>query len=116
MVRSVKRIVAVASLVLMTGCATTQFTPDSAAKGTDGVSVLYDYPSAPYRKIGLIDMDYYRPGLRAPTVTDAMPRLRARTREVGGNAFIVRGQRPGQIASRSIIVSVEVLAVDEPRR
>jgi hypothetical protein len=102
--------------VLLTGCATTQFTPVSEAEDAAGVSVLYDYPSEPYRKIGLLDLDYYRPGMRAPSVTDALPRLRAKCKEVGGNAFIVRGQRPGQVASRSIIVSIEVLAIDRGAR
>ena len=104
-----------AIVLLLAGCATTQFTPVGEAENPSGISVLYDYPTESYRKIGLIDLDYYRPGFRAPTVTDALPKLKAKTREVGGNAFIVRGQRPGQVASRSIIVSVEVLAVEWKR-
>lgn len=96
----------------ITGCVTTQYTPISEAEDPSGISVLYDYPSQQYRKLGLIDLNYYRPGWSAPTVTDSIPKLKAKTREVGGNAFVIRGQRPGQIVSRSIIVSIEVLAVD----
>lgn len=101
-------------LTILSGCATSQFTTMDEAVNPNGVSVLYDYPSQPYTKIGLVDLDYYRPGWRAPTVTDALPRLTAKAQEVGGNAFIVRGQRPGQVASRSIIVSIEVLSIDWP--
>lgn len=107
-----KRILTFGSLLLLTTCATSQFTPVEQTQNATGVSVLYDYPIQPHQVIGLVDLDYYRPGWRAPTVTDALPRLRAKAREVGGNAFIVRGQRPGQVASRSIIVSIEVIAVD----
>jgi uncharacterized lipoprotein YajG len=103
------------SVMLIGGCATAQFTPNAEAENANGISVLYDYPTDPYRKIGLVDLDYYRPGFRAPTATDALPKLKAKIREVGGNAFIVRGQRSGQVASRSIIVSVEVLSVDLKR-
>jgi hypothetical protein len=110
--RHLATLTALTALGLIAGCETssTQFTPTSEAENTAGVSVLYDYPAAPYKKVGLIDLDYYRPGWRAPTVTDAMPRLREGARNVGGNAFIIRGQRPGQVESRSIIVSNVVRA------
>jgi len=110
------RLIAVAVLALLAGCVTTQFTPIAEAETESGVSVLYDYPAAPYRKLGLIDLDYYKPGWRAPTITDAFPKLKTKVREVGGNAFIVRGQRPGQVQSRSIIVSAEVLTVQWPAK
>lgn len=71
--------------------------------------MLFEYPKGEYTNIGLIDVGYYRPGWTAPTLTDALPKVREQVQALGGNAFIIRGQRPGQVAARSIIVSAEVL-------
>ncbi len=41
---------------LLMACSTMQYTPNSQT-GTDGVRVLYDYPKAKYRNLGVIDFD-----------------------------------------------------------
>lgn len=73
--------------------------------------MLFEYPKGQYTNLGLIDVGYYLPGWTAPTLNDALPKVREQVHALGGNAFIIRGQRPGQVASRSIIVSAEVLRV-----
>jgi hypothetical protein len=92
----------------LAGCVTTTFTPGVQGGGGD---VLFEYPKGQYTNLGLVDVGYYRPGWTAPTLTDALPKVREQVHALGGNAFIIRGQRPGQVASRSIIVSAEVLRV-----
>jgi hypothetical protein len=71
--------------------------------------MLFEYPKGQYANLGLVDVGYYRPGWDAPTLNDALPKVREQVYALGGNAFIIRGQRPGQVASRSIIISAEVL-------
>lgn len=88
-----------------------QFTPNPQEANTSGVQVLYAYPSSRFKSIGVIDFDYYQPGFREPTVTDAIPELKAKVREAGGNALIVRNQRIGQFNNRFITISAEVLLV-----
>lgn len=94
----------------LAGCVTSQFTP-AAAPQPGGVAVLFEYPHSDFEKLGVVDVGYYRPGWTAPTLTDAMPKVEDKARQLGGNAVIIRGQRPGQVAARSIIVSAEVLHV-----
>ena len=89
-----------------------QYTPNPISSSSSGVSVLYEYPPEEYRNLGVIDFDYYRPGLREPTVTDALPKLKQKVREAGGNALIVRNQKVGQNNSRYITISAEVLSID----
>jgi hypothetical protein len=60
----------------------------------------------------VIDFDYYQPGWREPSVTDALPQLKAKVRSVGGNALIIRNQRVGRFNNRFITISAEVLDVD----
>ncbi len=96
---------------LLMACSTMQYTPNSQS-GTDGVRVLYDYPKAKYRNLGVIDFDYYQPGFREPTVSDALPKLKDKVSSVGGNALIVRNQKIGRNNNRFITVSAEVLNVD----
>lgn len=89
-----------------------QYTPNPQSQASGGVRVLYDYPHAQYKNLGIIDFDYYRPGFREPTVIDALPSLKAKVLSVGGNALIVRNQRIGQNNNRYISISAEVLNVD----
>ena len=107
-----RTIVAALLLVLLTACSTMQYTPNPQS-GTDGdVRVLYDYPKAKYKNLGVIDFDYYQPGFREPTVSDALPKLKAKVSSVGGNALIVRNQKIGSNNNRFITVSAEVLNVE----
>lgn len=89
-----------------------QYTPNPQSPSNGGVRVLYDYPHAKFKDLGIIDFDYYHPGFREPTVTDALPALKTKVLSVGGNALIVRNQRIGQHNNRFISISAEVLNVD----
>lgn len=89
-----------------------QYTANPQGGSSAGVRVLYDYPAAKYENLGVIDFDFYQPGWREPTVNDALPRLKAKVEEVGGNALIVRNQRIGRQNNRFITISAEVLSVD----
>ena len=89
-----------------------QYTPNPQSASDAGVRVLYDYPHAAYKDLGILDFDYYHPGFREPTVTDALPALKAKVQSVGGNALIVRNQRIGSQNNRFISISAEVLNVD----
>ena len=94
------------------GCSTMQYTANPQGESALGVRVLYDYPAAKFKNLGIIDFDFYQAGWREPTVTDALPKLTAKVAEVGGNALIVRNQRVGRHNSRFITVSAEVLQVE----
>lgn len=77
-----------------------------------GVRVLYEYPNdLTYKSLGTIEVYHYRPGLRAPRVTDAMPKLKAKAAALGGNALIVRSHQVGQF-DRSISITAEVLTIE----
>ena len=94
------------------GCSTMQYTANPQGASATGVRVLYAYPHAKFKSLGVIDFDFYQPGWRDPTVTDALPKLKAKVSEVGGNALIIRNQRLGQYNSRFITISAEVLQVE----
>lgn len=89
-----------------------QYTANPQSAADSGVRVLYDYPSAAFTNLGVIDFDYYKPGFREPTVTDALPKLKAKVASVGGNAVIIRNQKIGRNNNRYVTVSAEVLSVD----
>ncbi|MFA5170404.1 MAG: hypothetical protein WC426_02480 [Sulfuriferula sp.] len=90
-----------------------QYTANPQSQNNSGVSVLYAYPpTATFKSLGLIDFDYYQPGFREPTVTDALPKLKEKVSEVGGNALIVRNQRMNRYNARYITISAEVLRID----
>jgi len=89
-----------------------QYTANPQVASDNGVRVLYDYPREKFTNLGVIDFDYYQPGFREPTVSDAFPDLKTKVASVGGNALIVRNQRIGQVNNRFITISAEVLHVD----
>lgn len=103
-----------AAVLAASGCTTMQYTANAPAGAVDdGVRVLYQYPDGEkYQNLGLIDFEFYKPGWREPTVTDALPELKAKVRSVGGNALIVRNQRVGHLNNRSMTISAEVLKVE----
>ena len=89
-----------------------QYTPNRQSASDGGVRVLFRYPHASYTSLGIFDFDYYYPpGFREPSVTDALPSLKARVLSGGGNALIVRDQRMCSI-NRCISISAESLRVD----
>jgi hypothetical protein len=100
------------AVLAVSGCSTMQYTANPQGVSDSGVRVLYAYPEAKYKNLGVIDFDFYQPGWREPTVTDALPKLKAKVSEVGGNALIVRNQRIGRNNNRFITVSAEVLDVE----
>jgi hypothetical protein len=106
------------ALLLMfavSGCSTMQYTANPQGASSPAVRVLYDYPDAKFKNLGVVDFDFYQPGWREPTVTDALPELKAKVSEVGGNALIVRNQRIGRNNNRFISISAEVLHVEWDR-
>lgn len=96
----------------LTACSTVEFTPGSALQPAHGVKVLYEYPAdAKFKSLGTVHAYVYRPGFRAPTVSDVTPELLSKAAAAGGNALIVRNSQVGQF-DRSITVTAEVLAVE----
>jgi hypothetical protein len=108
-----KIIFLISTIFLASSCSTMQYTPNQAGGGYDGVDVLYEYPSTKFKSLGVIDFDFYQPGWREPTVTDALPELKQKVRENGGNALIVRDQRIGRHNSRYITISAECLRIEK---
>lgn len=93
----------------LTACVTTHVVRTGGM--TNGVLVMFEYPKdGRYTNLGLIDVNYYRPGWTQPSMEEAMPKVVEQAQAMGGNAVIVRNHYPGQWA-RSIIVSAEVLRV-----
>lgn len=91
------------------GCVHTHVVQVGGMQG--GVDVMFEYPrSGSYTNLGLIDVNYYRPGFSQPSLTEAMPKVLDQARAMGGNAVIIRNHYPGEW-QRSIIVSAEVLRV-----
>lgn len=87
-----------------------------ASANQDGtVRVLFEYPrDAPYETISVVEVQHYRAGFREPTLEDAMPKVREKVIEAGGNAVIIRHQKVFNLSSRRIAVTAEILRVGEP--
>lgn len=100
-------------IIFIAGCSTMQYTPNTQTGSSNKVTVLYDYPKGEYRSLGVIDYDYYQPGFRQPTVTDALPNLKAKVLASGGNALIIRNQRIGAKNNRFLEISAEVLQIQD---
>lgn len=95
-------------------CSTVEYKPNAPQSGQQGMRVLYEYPQAEkFKSLGTVDAYFYKPGWRAPTVSDVMPKLKDKAAAAGGNALIVRSHQVGQF-ERSISVTAEVLVVEWP--
>ncbi len=106
------KLVLLVSVLGLSACSTVQYTPVAQQSNEPGVRVLNEYPQeVKFKSLGIIDVNHYRPGLRAPTVSDVLPELKAKAASAGGNALIVRSHQVGQF-DRSIIITVEVLTVE----
>ncbi len=93
------------------GCAlNSQYTPVQSSAG--GVQMLFEYPKADYKPLGVFTYDFYKPGFSEPTINDVMPQIEAKVLSVGGNAFIVRDQVVPAIFNRSIKVTCEVIRIN----
>ena len=107
----IKHVLLVAMFTL-SACSTVQYTPNAQQSNEPGVRVLYEYPQEEkFKSLGVIDVNHYRPGWRAPTVSDVLPELKAKAASAGGNALIVRSHQVGQF-DRNISISAEVLLVE----
>jgi hypothetical protein len=96
----------------LSACSTVEYRPNPSQLSDSGIRVLYEYPQdAKFKSLGTVDAYVYRPGLRAPTVADVMPKLKDKAASAGGNALIVRSHQVGQF-ERSISVTAEVLRVE----
>lgn len=101
-----------ASILSLCACSTVEYTPNSQQPAqTRGVRVLFEYPQdAKFKSLGTVDAYLYKPGWKAPTYVDVLPKLKEKAASVGGNALIVRSHQVGQM-DRSINVTAEVLTV-----
>jgi len=85
--------------LLLAGCSTTQVYsnyPAGTMAGTNTtgqIAVLYSTPSRPYEVLGVVSANRYKPGWTDPTVSDAIPQLRAAGLQLGADAIIVRSSR-----------------------
>lgn len=106
------RQVLLVAVLSLSACSTVQYTPNAPQSNEAGVRVLYEYPQeAKFKSLRTIDVNHYRPGWRAPTVSDVLPELKAKAASAGGNALIVRSHQVSQF-DRSISISAEVLSVE----
>lgn len=95
------------------GCSTTQVysnAPAGVMPGTNAsgqVAILYSYPSRPYEVIGIVSAKRYKPGWTDPTVSDAIPQLRAAGAGLGADAVVVRSSRSNN--DRHTVVEAEAI-------
>lgn len=105
------KILTLVLFLFVASCSTMQYTANSETNLSTDIRVLYSYPTEKYKNLGVIDFDFYKPGFREPTVNDALPKLKVKISEIGGNALIIRNQRIGKNNNRFITISAEVLKV-----
>lgn len=101
---------ALMSIAVLAGCSSYQVVPTTnSVPGTRSgqVDVLYSTPQRPYRSVGTVSATRYKPGWTDPTVTDALPELRAAAERVGADAVIVRSSRSNN--DRHIVVEGEAI-------
>lgn len=105
--------IVIASALLLAGCSTTQvysnLAPGQAApvNATGVVQVFYSYPTRPYEVIGVVSAKRYKPGWTDPTVSDAIPQLRAAGQQLGAHAIVVRSARSNN--DRHTVVEAEAI-------
>ena len=98
---------------LLVGCSTTQVysnAPAGVMPGTNTsgqVAILYSYPTRPYEVIGIVSAKRYKPGWTDPTVSDAIPQLRAAGAGLGADAVVVRSSRSNN--ARHTVVEAEAI-------
>jgi hypothetical protein len=101
------------SALLLASCSTTQvysnLAPGQAApvNTTGVVQVYYSYPTRPYEVIGVVSAKRYKPGFTDPTVSDAIPQLRAAGQQLGAHAVVVRNAR--SLNDRHTVVEAEAI-------
>lgn len=65
------------------------------------------YPTRPYEVIGVVSAKRYKPGFTDPTVSDAIPQLRAAGQQLGAHAVVVRNAR--SLNDRHTVVEAEAI-------
>lgn len=109
--RTMKRgMVSIVLALSLAACSTYQVTPTTnSAPGTRSgqVDVLFSPPQRPYVSVGIVSAKRYKPGFTDPTVSDALPQIRAAGAEVGADAVIVRNSRTAN--DRHIVVEGEAI-------
>lgn len=97
----------------ITGCSSTQIYSNAPAGVTPGtntsgqVAVIYSYPTRPYEVLGVVSAKRYKPGWTDPTVSDAIPQLRAAGAQLGADAVVVRSSRSNN--DRHTVVEAEAI-------
>lgn len=104
--------------MFLSGCATTFGVRDVAHQGMSATNALKltDYPAnRQYTSIATIEITAYRAGLSQPTADDVWEEVSKAVADRGGNACLLRGQRPDDLWARRVFVTCEVLSVSEIR-
>lgn len=97
----------------LSACSSTQiysnYAPGAAVptNTTGVVQVFYSYPTRPYEVIGVVSAKRYKPGWTDPTVSDAIPQLKAAGQQLGAHAVVVRGSRSNN--DRHTVVEAEAI-------
>lgn len=108
-----KLVSALFACAFVAGCSTTQVYSNAPAGVTPGtnqsgnVAILYSYPTRPYDVIGIVSAKRYKPGWTDPTVSDAIPQLRAAGAQLGADAVVVRDSRSNN--DRHTVVEAEAI-------
>lgn len=114
------RLVLLAVVVVLAGCATTLDVRDVDATGApSGTNVLKlsDYPAnRDYRTLATIEIKAYKAGLSQPTADDVWDEISKAVASRGGNACLLRGQKSDDLWARRVWVTCEVLSVSDLRR
>ena len=108
--RVMRTLLIFACVALLAACSSYQVVPTTnSVPGTRSgqVDVLYSTPQRPYQSVGTVSATRYKPGWTDPTVSDALPELRAAAAKVGADAVIVRSSRSNN--DRHIVVEGEAI-------
>lgn len=95
------------------GCSSTQVYSNYPAGATPGtnqgghIAILYSYPTRPYDVLGVVSARRYKPGWTDPSVSDAIPQLRAAGAQLGADAVVVRDSRSNN--DRHTVVEAEAI-------
>ncbi|MEP6908261.1 MAG: hypothetical protein ABI858_09815 [Pseudoxanthomonas sp.] len=108
--RVMRSLLAATCGILLAGCSSYQVVPTTnSVPGTRSgqVDVLYSTPPRPYISVGTVSATRYKPGWTDPSVSDALPELRAAAAKVNADAVIVRSSRSNN--DRHIVVEGEAI-------
>lgn len=101
-------------LLALCACTTMQATPyvsqgaqQYAPSNSGQVDILYSNPARPFVSVGTVTAKKYQPGWTDPTVSDAIPQLRAAAAQLGADGVIIRSQRA--MNDRHIVVEGEAI-------